>query len=456
MAYPSQMQQLLDEDTDKTSGVYWQVINRGWPGRNSSELLQRLPGMLLRERPDYVCVLIGNNNRWSHGEMNLAPPQLRDASTQDDDQDWQWRWRTLRFLQLRYAAFVGRGGSFAPAESGSGSQQLERAESPSEREAADEASRSVPVDGINGELYAKLLSIKKLIRRGDLTGLTTVDRMLDEIRPQVRASADRAVAELLLEILEKLRRHQDVIDEGLLSIEKHGKSAGLCGRMVEPLARLGRLDEALSWADDAVRLQEPGHEVAWIYSARSLVHLRMHHYALSVDDSIRSFAIDPDAERLERALRKVLLRKKPSSLKRYVEAAEPPLTAQAQKRVNVLVRRVIAEAREEAGDETPLKRKLKDDLRNIIALVRESGAQPILLTYPNPGGGLHEVLRGLREIAAESGVPLVDIDPVFHELLRHERKERYFIADQHCNDAGYGIMAQQVAKVLRSVDASRP
>ncbi len=438
MAYPNQLQRLLDASATGS----WQVVNRGWPGRNSSELLQRLPGMLLRERPDYVCILIGNNNRWSHAEMNLPPPQLHTASGQDD-QGWQWRWRTLRFLQLRYAAFGRYGDAAAPTRPPQTTSGPD--ESPPTGSAPD---WNTPTGDSGEDLYAQLVKAKALLKQGDLTGVATVNRMVDNLRPQARAAQDYRAAELLLEILEKLRRHQDVIDEGRFSIEKYGKSAGRCGRLVEPLARLGRFREALAWADEAVGLQEPGHEQAWIYSARALVHLRMHHYDLSVRDSIRAFAIDADAERLQHALRKVLARKKPSALKTYVDTAELSLPEPLQNRVNVLVHRVVTESGTHKAADAPLKRKLEDDLRHMIALVKESGAQPVLLTYPNAGGGLNAVLSAVREVAGESGIPLVDVDPVFRDLLQHERHDRYFIADYHCNDAGYGIIAQQVAQVL--------
>ncbi len=448
MAYPSQLQRLLDGAVTSEPRISWHVINRGWPGRNSSELLQRLPGMLIRERPDYVIILIGNNNRWSHAEMTLPAPQLHGASERDD-RGWQWRWRTLRFLQLQYAAFRQRRDPSALAGPAPSGRQRERAQSPLHGDAPAE-------DGNGGELYSQLLNAKMLLKRGDLTGVATVNRIVEELRPRVRASDDRRAAELLLEILEKLRRHQDVIDEGQFSVEKYGKSAGLCGRLVEPLARLGRFKEALAWADDAVRLQEPGREQAWIYNARSLVHLRMHHYDLSVRDAIQSFSIDGDAERLQHTLRKILVRKKPSALKAYVDAAELSLAEPIRNRVNVLVRRVVAESGNHRTAQAPLKRKLEDDLRSMVGLVRESGAQPILLTYPNAGGGLGEVLRALRDVAAEMSVPVVDLDPVFHDLLQHEPHDRYFIADYHCNDAGYGIIAQQVAQVLFAVAGSPP
>ena len=458
-SYPSQLQRFLDEahDAGDSSLPPWLVINRGWPGRNSAELLQRIPGLLLRERPDYVVILIGTNTRWAHAEMDLPPPRLTEASSKDDYRRWQWRLRTLRLVQLTSAVLARRASRPqdrpTPRSAPGAPTRGEPAHAGAPSTAGVGAPQPVPTPG--GKLYSDLKEVKRLVKEPDVIELTSANHMLDELRPRVRAAGDRAAAELLLELLGKLRRPQDVVDDGMFAIEKYGKSAALCGRMVEPLARLGRLDDAGALAEDAVRLQEPGHEQAWIYRARAIVYLYRHNYPLYLQDSIRAFSIDGDGARLDYALRKVLVRKSPSSLKRDVRAVEPSLSAEAKRALRESVGRVLAESGDPAASETLLKRRLEEDLRAIVSLVTETGARPVLLTYPS-ARGLGDVLAGLRDVAAESNIPLVDLEPVFGDLLKHDPREQYFNPDDHCKDAGYRIMAERVARALLLLDAPHP
>src|SRR5262245_26668254 len=448
MAYPSQLQRLLDDARDRSSdppGVVWRTVNDGWPGRNSSELLQRLHGLLVKERPDYVPVLVGTNNRWSHKEMDLPPPGMDGVSSRSiDEGQWQWRFRTLRLLQIAIAGL-----SWAPAGPGTDAtshrpRKSARAASPASpdpRSMGDTAPQG-------GPLSLQLKSVEGLSPKGDPSALATANHMLDDLRPRVSADDDLAAAELLIELLGKLRRHQDAIDDGLAAIAKFGKTTALCGRIVTPLALVGRLDEALVQANEAERLQQPGHQEAWLYSARSLVHLRMHDFPGALRDSVLAYSLEPHDARLEEVLRRILSHKRPSYLRRQEEALDLPLAATMRDRVHAVVLRVLAE-----GEQSVVKPKLEDDLRRIVALVKESGAQPVLLTYPL-SEKLAEVLAAERAVARETHVPIVDLEPVFRELLKASRREQYFVSDNHCTDAGYHIMADYVMRMLLALEAS--
>ncbi len=96
-AYPAQLERVLR--ARGTGGRTWRVLNRGWPGRNSAEVLQRVPELLAKERPDYVVILVGTNDRWSDAEMERAPPPLAAAATASSS-GWVWRVRTVRVLAL--------------------------------------------------------------------------------------------------------------------------------------------------------------------------------------------------------------------------------------------------------------------------------------------------------------------------------------------------------------------
>ncbi len=60
LSYPSQLQQLLNHSKSKTN---YTVINRGRPGQNSAQLLTRFEAQLKQFQPDIVTVLIGAQNQ---------------------------------------------------------------------------------------------------------------------------------------------------------------------------------------------------------------------------------------------------------------------------------------------------------------------------------------------------------------------------------------------------------
>lgn len=97
-SYPAALQRVLDE---RDPGV-WRVVNRGHPGRNSRQLLERIDGLLEREQPDEVLILLGINDRWSSPERL----ELADLPAQrvEDDRGFRWEWRTKRLVLLAFNA----------------------------------------------------------------------------------------------------------------------------------------------------------------------------------------------------------------------------------------------------------------------------------------------------------------------------------------------------------------
>lgn len=89
-------------------------------------------------------------------------------------------------------------------------------------------------------------------------------------------------------------------------------------------------------------------------------------------------------------------------------------------------------------------------LEEINALAEKSRCRVIFGTYPRARKGVNETLRA---VAAELGKPLVDVqarlpsDP--NEL------KQYLVADGHCNDRGYGIMARGFADAIAELERAK-
>jgi lysophospholipase L1-like esterase len=99
-SYPASLQRALAARPDGP----WAVVNEGWPGRNSRDLLENLAAQLQRHTPAVVCILVGVNDTWSR--PSLLPEGAEDAGR--DDRGLRLRFRTGRLLTLCYAALTGR------------------------------------------------------------------------------------------------------------------------------------------------------------------------------------------------------------------------------------------------------------------------------------------------------------------------------------------------------------
>ncbi|MGH7151517.1 MAG: hypothetical protein ACREIU_12505, partial [Planctomycetota bacterium] len=63
--------------------------------------------------------------------------------------------------------------------------------------------------------------------------------------------------------------------------------------------------------------------------------------------------------------------------------------------------------------------------------------------YPLPTPAMDFVKR---RVAEETGSGWVDLPAIFSAHLQTRRREDLFVADGHCNDAGYEVMAKEVAE----------
>jgi len=443
LSYPRQLEQLLRAAAKRDgSRSTWHVVNRGWPGRNSSELLRRIPSYLSRDRPDYVVAMIGGNNRWSPAEADPPHPGRRESGEDPGAAAAGWSWRTLRLLRIAAARFRGSATAWEPAETAADHRL------PGDRTPSGEPEG--PAD-----LLSELRAVEKLLASRELMDSREIVLRLDLLRTRVRSVDSPHASGLLLDLLRRIRRDQDVIEEGRRAIERFGSRRELLLPMVTALARRGLFEEALDRANELVELSRTEPERAEAFRARATARLLQRDLTGSLQDSVKAFAAHGAPRRLERDLRGLAVRN-PSLLRRYREVLGPAalalLAPETEQRVEEAVRRVLSEAG--ARTDWSQEDRLAQDLLEVAALVTRSGAHPVLLTYPRakqqPG-----LWNAARKAAREAQATLVDLAPVFEEALARGRWEDYFISDGHCNDAGYHMMAEQVARRLIALDSAQ-
>lgn len=112
---------------------------------------------------------------------------------------------------------------------------------------------------------------------------------------------------------------------------------------------------------------------------------------------------------------------------------------------------VVALLRDARGEGTDgWRRVLTSHLRQLVVRARRASVEPILLTYP-VDQGMRAIVRSLAD---DEGCAWVEVDEAFAGLAAREPGRVLFVADGHCNDDGYGVIADAVARTLASVHAA--
>src|SRR5262245_42576673 len=87
-SYPAQLDGMLNSSN---TGA-WKIVNVGWPSRSSYDLLSDIERQLRDNRPQFVCILIGMNDRW----------QRASGSLNAGSGDFRWDGRTGRLGRVLY------------------------------------------------------------------------------------------------------------------------------------------------------------------------------------------------------------------------------------------------------------------------------------------------------------------------------------------------------------------
>lgn len=449
-SYPLQLEVLLRERG--VAGV--RVVNGGWPGRDSREVLERADAWLQDARPELVYVLVGHNDAWSRTEaLTLGPEAAPRAG-------FPLLWRTGRLLALVRHRLAGAGPAAWIGTWHAGSLE------------------------VVFEAGGRLLVGKDALRwRGDADALVVVQA---DGREQP-ARAVREGARLVLSgpawpepiVLEPgPAQRGDPLDAARAHLAGGRAEAALAGfaalradptsgadaraGVVDAMLALGRWPDALGEAE-ALQNELPAHAAtarafaalaaAPATRAAALRVLEANEDTLA-PDLLRVLALlrkDADPGRAaDTALRAVLADGRDERWQVFLSWA--PAVSAAHVDAALAARAVPAARAAELRERLAAARRpresrldvLSHHLRQLVARVRAAGAVPVLLTYPEDLVGQHP---HLAEFARQEGVALVDLARAFAaRLAAGARRDELFVPDGHCNDAGYRLMAECVAE----------
>ena len=474
-SYPGRLEARLNARPNEQ----WRVVNSGFPGKNSAHALSSLGYHLENLNPNFVIVLTGANDTWSRPDRIESSDLERLTGEEPESEKFQWRFRTLRLLQTlrRKNAFFS--------------------DSVASRDDEEIPPYPFPLpDDLPEEEVARRLETFRLLKLGNRAvqagrlkeAESLFQQISDEHRvnrigaliPVINSIGDRARAEELIQALIDLgnspaisRREASVVAssithaalfaEGRATLVKLGKqfpgefnialSEALC------LFNLDLHEEARSASNRAEALRIlPENEGHWA-SAQFLRTRSGLFRELDPDEQARcqaaAFLEDED-----RALTIKSLSSHEEITEQRWKRVVDRLAATEDQKSNLYS--MLAEARQtlqpgnevvsQAGTQAATMATLRHHLDSIAQHSLDSGAQVIIGTYPFLD---QDLLDAQSDVAQSRNLVLVDCAAAITEEARESNTPRgnYFIADGHCNDAGYEVMAEAIhAAMLPMID----
>lgn len=496
-SYPAQLQRRLRE----ADGKSWVVINGGWPGRDSRTVLDLLPDQLRRFKPDYVCVLVGVNDEWMRNGR---------AKTGSGDDSFPIVYRSWRSLSLLLAgrldnyeeeAFIGEwhseqisvkfehGGNLWLE--GAAFRWVQRAGKLIAFSSTKETVIEWRLDEL-GHLHLRTDSWDRefVLKRGPVENLSLSARIRADVKSRNWKSAVAAFdphqcEALPIEEQAEIRgalvtswvalKSPEKADEHLrwlIGVEQGMKARAPESRVVREslvTALTGRHREAdahsvavrlieehpsslRGWAvllqddsDPAVPslLLKASQDLPRTHPLRAMVFMRLGLLARDRDpagflsyafSSLLAGAVEGRVIHLLYLNRSVLNRE---VLAAAIERLKP--TASEEARIRGWFDLAVAEK----ADHSAI---LVDHLTRIVESCRVVGSHPLLLDYPFKDPRHKDLVD---TVGVNMKAQRVEIRPRFAaKILRVQREGLFLKDDMHCNDAGYGLMAEVVAAAL--------
>ncbi len=453
-SYPIQLEGLLNE-----SGTGpWKVVNGGWPGQNSWDVLRKIGDSLERFHPRFVYVLVGSNDLWSRPSLHTIERDSSERATEV----FEWKWRTGRLLtlivhRLRLALAGGGGGvpereialrgerhigplevppsevPAAPASPPDGTDPLGKG---LDAPAAEDPGLAVGslrarVERDPEDLWGRELLVRTLVALGRAPEAT---EHLDWLRKRHEEEPNQPFAESLLGVLVATGNRDESLRLAKSLADRYPGSVRIWDTIASQSFLSGDREGAKIAIERALRALPPSDRDWRAMLLRTRFHVLLEEDPVeAMGSAIRAFLLDGNEDLLVVQFAMV----GGTCDRQQFEGClrELSLAPEDRERLERLY------GRRQEGVRPP--EALESHLRQIVLLCRARDARPAFLSYPNP---LPAVDGVMEKLSREMGVPRLEVASEFERILRTRRREDLFVPDGHCNEEGYGIMARVVAR----------
>jgi lysophospholipase L1-like esterase len=467
-SYPGQLAGALA--TRGLPGVV--VSNAGFPGHHSGDVLRKLAGQITASTK-VVCVLVGTNDSWRHPSRVEAAELAQGGA----GSGFEWRWRTWGLVQLlgnfesgswqqagetkvagnaavqpgddrelgfaelaRYGISIGKArlGRYEPDRT----LPMERNDAFRQcMQAGDFAQACAQAEQSVREHPESPLALQQVVTAAVQVGQRDkAMAAVSQLAQLVKAKPSGAAAECLVDAYLTSGQSEQAIAAARQRIAQQPLSIVAWDSLQQAAFVLGRRDDALQAMPEVLRLMGRTDPIRSGFIARHLARWWMENEPQRAAGLLfAAFLIDGNVEEARIAgmvAAPIMRREHFDRVLAGLSGASPA----ACRAFAAVLDEVYAEKDAESWGAV-----LRDHLNAIREVARQRGVQLVILSYP-----FHQPLveQRQREVAQSLGVPFVAIRERFDVQLRTRTTQELFVADGHCSDAGYKLMAEMVAQAI--------
>ncbi len=398
LSYPDQLRSLLNSNSEKEC---YNVINRGRPGQNSSQILKMLPSWLEEFHPDIVTLLIGAQNQVNYfgyqdylkGRNTISPNQIKLHSYLDNIKVYKFaRFLLIDLLKKSRKSKPDDDFTDQPEPAFPGGKNLQTG-------LYDSDSRS--------EAYRRECSIGEKLRE---------QGKWEESHEQLLEHAARGpLSAVCYNMIGSVYREKNQPEKGIPWFEKGIRQDPSYYENYEEIGGIlyekGKLEKALEWFQRGLTNADP---------------LTLHNQSyIHIGRLFRQTGKLTEAEQF-------FIREK-----ERVANKNPELSA-------VLEDYLLIFSKKQKTD--TIHEWIISDLEKMVALCRQHGTIPILQNYPFEP----EVNHLFRRLAEQEDIPFVDQQQIFMPYtVNGVRNPDVFVPDGHPNTKGYKMMAENIFRLLQ-------
>jgi len=386
LSYPAQLEKLLNQ---AAPGVKYSVINRGWPGQNSTQFLKRFEDYLKEFKPDIVTILIGAQNLGNYfGYQDfLRKAQKQERSFLQELHGSLDRIRIYKFIRLLF-------------------------QTPQPNWSGDEFT--------NEQKPARILNPEK--------------------------KKQHRVPECMTGLELKEQGEYDKALETLLGAAKTKNLGAECSNIVGSIYRERlQFDQAIDWFKKGIEYDPTQfknyEDIGLSYFARNRMEEAIDWIKKGFDNA-RVETLHPRCYSLiGRAFE--TLGNSEKALGFFAKER------QKKKERNDFLRGLAGDyflLFQKSSKNIEVYSWIRADVEQMLSLVIQYNALPVLMNYPY----MPEIDHVYRKLAEDRQVPYVDHQKAFENFTQNGMlSSEYFIPDGHPNAKGYRIMADNILKILK-------
>lgn len=467
-AYPAALERKLRE-----LGYDIPVINGGWPGRTSRDLINYFGGRLTAATK-VLCILVGTNDTWRQPDL-VTDAELIEitAAAPPVGGGFTWQWRTAKLVSLIFgfksSTWLETGAATPEARYASADQVLARRSEAYELLSASGFTQRDPVQvvydqssAVTMRQYWQLTKSKNFDEAMDLVQAAS-ERQPDSPRflfAQVKLQALLSLP--LADTLQQLEQlHADAPSPATMVCLMHALQVAGHGRRAITLAkaRIAEEPDAMdAWVCRQLVEFELGMWDDFAESAPRAIELAAWGDPMRVRWALRNYANFIAADQPERAARlaiiaflldptdapmRLCMKKAKEHVQRPVfdkVLATVDLDDAIAKQLNALSDEIYDGKTNDAWQGVLVKH-----VQTLGDLAARHGTKVVILNYPF---WQESVMACQQDVAESLGAEVALVHDRFAEVLKTKNRTELFVQDGHCNDGGYALIADVVAPLV--------